>query len=237
MILGSLAARVADHLLEFRPAGDNEHAPRQHARPRPNRHPSSSDNQIASRAEQDRVLVQRVRAGDEAALESLIRAYSVWLIDTAAPVVGSADLAQDVVQEVFIRIWDNRARLEIHGSVAAYLYRAVRNRATNLHAHERAERTLRTRLEHEQGSDAERNIDPQAREAAAQEFERAVEQALAALSPKLREVFLLRVDQGLSSAEIAGVLGIAVASVHKQMYRATKTLAETLAEWLIPEAW
>jgi RNA polymerase sigma-70 factor (ECF subfamily) len=180
------------------------------------------------------MLVQRVRAGDEAAFEALIRAYSVWLVDIATPVVGSADLAQDVVQEVFIRIWDNRHQLEIHGSVAGYLYRAVRNRATNLQAHERAEQTLRARLEREQGSEAERNVDPETREAAAQEFERAVEQALAALSPKLREVFLLRVDQGLSSPEIAEVLGIAVASVHKQMYRATKTLAERLAEWLVP---
>src|SRR5687768_1238064 len=99
----------------------------------------------ASRSERDArdgALVDRIRNGNALALDELLRAYATRLLDVALPYVGSDDAAKDVVQDTFIKLWDTRDRLVIHGSTAAYLYRAVRNRALNARDHHRAQRTL-----------------------------------------------------------------------------------------------
>lgn len=152
-------------------------------------------------SQRDQALISRIRLGEEAAMSELLRTYGVKLMRAAVPITGSEDVAQDVVQDVFIRIWDTRTQLEIRGSVAAYLYRAVRNRALDIRKHERAQRSLESRLlveyehEYEGEPSGTRHADMPQDGLTAE-----VEQALASLSPRTREIFLLRVEHGLSSS-------------------------------------
>jgi len=238
MTTAHLAMRVAEHVWEFRAATSDDDSARSDRRRSSSHAESHTDVDSPRRVDEDNTLLQRLRSGDAQALEALFKAYGRWLLDVANATVGSADLAQDIVQDVFIWLWRTRDRISVRGNIAPYLYRAVRNRALNVHAHERAEHTVRDRLAWERGG-SEPGSEPggiafQTSEAAAQEFEQTVQHALAELSPKLREVFLLRVDQGWSNAEIAEALGIAVGSVRQQMYRATKLLAERLGPLLDP---
>src|SRR5256885_16974713 len=73
-------------------------------------------------------LVARIRVGDEAAFEAIFRAHYDALCRYVAPYLGSRDAAEDAVQGVFVRIWEDRARCVVR-DLRHYLYAAVRRRA------------------------------------------------------------------------------------------------------------
>src|SRR6266496_6273697 len=73
-------------------------------------------------------LVARIRAGDEAAFEAMFRTYYDPLCRYVSACLGSRDAAEDAVQGVFVRIWEDRARWVV-SDVRHYLYAAVRRRA------------------------------------------------------------------------------------------------------------
>src|SRR5215207_2149794 len=75
--------------------------------------------------------VERIRAGDEAAFEALFRALAPGLCTLVTRYVHSRDIAEEIVQDLFLDIWTRRAELAIDRSIAAYLFGAARNRALN----------------------------------------------------------------------------------------------------------
>jgi len=77
----------------------------------------------------ERELIEKIRKGDEEVFGELFRTWYSDLCLFAHQYVGSADLSRDVVQEVFINIWDNHENFSIHTSIRAYLYKAVKNQA------------------------------------------------------------------------------------------------------------
>src|SRR5687767_5400857 len=77
-------------------------------------------------------VVARVRAGDTRALELLFREHYAALCEFSVRYVRQPSLAEELVQDVFADLWARRERWYVHGSVCAYLFAAVRNRALNL---------------------------------------------------------------------------------------------------------
>jgi RNA polymerase sigma-70 factor (ECF subfamily) len=73
--------------------------------------------------------IARIRRGDSRAFEAMFRAYYNALVVYGTRIVRSTDIAEELVQEVFGRIWERRAKWEATGSLAAYLHGAVRNEA------------------------------------------------------------------------------------------------------------
>ena len=86
-----------------------------------------------------------MQQGDVSALEYFFQEYADLLYYRALGYVHHSQVAEDVVQEVFIRFWDNRAKLDISVSVAAYLTRSVVNGCKNYLEH----RSVRNRYEQE----------------------------------------------------------------------------------------
>jgi RNA polymerase sigma-19 factor, ECF subfamily len=175
--------------------------------------------------------VERIRAGDEAAFNAMFRAYAAPLATFARIYLGSADDAADAVQDVFVNVWRRAATWECRQTVRAYLYASVRNAALSRLKRGRARARASDRLLHELGGhlsdvlahavspdDGHDTADPHEARMAA--FER----ALAALSDKHRQVFLLRWQHGLTYAEIAGVLEIPVKTVDSRMVRAIQAM-------------
>ncbi|HKS04964.1 MAG TPA: RNA polymerase sigma-70 factor [Gemmatimonadaceae bacterium] len=170
--------------------------------------------------------VAAVRGGDRGAFERLFRATYADLADYAARIVASRDAAEDVVQDVFIAVWNRRDALPDADKLASYLYRAVRNRALN---YLRAQRGTESLID----SDGGPAIAPEADDAlAADEVQTALTSALGALSPRAREVFLLSREQHLTYNEIAVTLEISVKTVETLMGRALRMLREALADRL-----
>ena len=169
----------------------------------------------------ERAWVDRIRAGDLAAFESLYRGYWERLYAFAFRYLRSKEDAEEIVQEVFLRIWRGRAHWVPAGAVRNYLYLAVRNAARD-----RLERAAVARLwrgfgERETGPEVQSNLE-------AADLVAAVERALAELPVKRAEVCKLRLIDELSYAQIAQRLGICEKTVETQLARGLKSLRERL---------
>jgi RNA polymerase sigma-70 factor (ECF subfamily) len=175
----------------------------------------------------DALLVARIASGDESALSTLVTLYGQPLRDFAYLTVRDLDLAADVIQEVFVSLWRRRETLSIQGTVADYLYRATRNRALTMLKHEGAHVRLRDRLGYQCIIDPAA-ADPADAPLATKEFADAIDAALASLTPRVREAFLLRQVHGMSYAQIAAVLEVTIPTAQSQVSRALRQISEHL---------
>jgi RNA polymerase sigma-70 factor, ECF subfamily len=169
--------------------------------------------------------MQRIRAGDEAVFETLFRTFAPGLCRFLTRYVRERAIAEELVQDVFLSLWDHREHVHITGSVQAYLFAAARNRALNFIDHERVADRFRvsvlTRMTAEEAS-----IQGEAECLAALEMQ----EALARLPARCRLVFNLQRNHGMSYGEVASALAISVKTVEVHMGRALRTLRAWYAE-------
>ena len=179
----------------------------------------------------DAELIARMRAGDEQAFTELFRRHYRALCLYAERVHGKAGTSEEIVQQVFYRIWINRGRLAVTGSMAGYLYAAVRNYALNQRERARSEEQWQQKkadeLEHDPA-----HVDQADEDVIASELAAALDEAIAKLPPRCRQAFILRRQHHLSYAEIAAAMGIAPKTVEIQIGNALKALRRDLAAWL-----
>ncbi len=185
--------------------------------------PSSSDD--------DDALVERVRTGDAQAFEALFRAYYAPLCTYATVLVASREDAEELVQDVWSAVWAQRHRWEVHESVAAYLFRAARNRALGWLRRRRVAERWQQDTAAQESSVAVGAWSADPHDALVQaEGIAALRRGVAALPERCRQVFLLR-QRGLSHREIAEAMGIRPATVEVQMWKALRALRRSVAPW------
>ncbi len=165
---------------------------------------------------------------DDGAFEALFRAYHAPLCAFAYRMVRSRAVAEELVQEVFLYLWQHRETWVAHTSVRTYLFTATRNAALN---HLRRER-LFTQSETEAIELFSQSPPSTESDLALSELERAVERAIERLPERCRLIYTMSREQGLSYAEIAEVLGLSVKTVEAQMGRAFKALRKYLDAFL-----
>ena len=177
--------------------------------------------------EQDREWILRIRAGDAAAFEQAFRSYHAILCEFAYRYVRAREVAEELVHDVFARLWEGRRRLELRDSLKSYLYAAVRNQAISHIRHALVERRWREDEGHDDGADAEPHAlnDAQARLEAA-ELAVAVERVLARLPERCRLALTLRWQRQMSYAEVAEAMGIAVKTVETYVGRGLAALRD-----------
>ncbi len=182
----------------------------------------------------DREWVDRVRVGDVQAFEAMFRAYKNDLGAFVASYLRSREGAEEVIQELFLHLWQQRHVWDLAAPLNIYLFRAARNRAISWLRHERVEAEFRERVARG-GADAfaPRQPPPSDEAARVEELEDAIEQAVRTLPDRCREVFRLNRYHHLSYAEVAAVMGISVKTVEVQMGRALATLLVRLAAWRV----
>lgn len=173
-------------------------------------------------------LLARLRAGDERALEAVFRAHYAIMCTVVRRIVFAPDVAEELVQDVFFKLWSRREQLAEIDALKTYLYRAARNTALN--------HLRRQKLEHAFEERELRKGEPVAAEslsdsATTGEVERAVRAAIGRLPERCREIFLMSRDGGLTYGQIAKELGISIKTVETQMGRALKSLRVSLAEF------
>lgn len=158
-------------------------------------------------------------------IAALFREHYAGLVGFAVRYVRSLDVAEEVVQEVFLRVWA-QAEAERQVDVSkAYLYGATRNHAITLLRHEAVVRRHAARVTRIAAPSAGPTPDV---ELEAAELTRVARRAIAALPERTRLVFLLSRERGLSYPEIAEVLGISVKAVEANVARALKALRTSL---------
>ncbi len=196
-------------------------------------HPvSSAAARMPHALDDEQGLVARVRVGDEAAFRGLFVAFSAELVTFGARLVGSTAVAEEIVHDVLLGVWQGRASWTVRDSVRSYLFGAVRNRAIRYLKHERVAWRWR---EHEVAEARARSawpVSPTADEQdRAQALDAALARAVAELPDRCHRVFTLRWQRGLSYVEIADAMGISVRTVENQLARALKVLRRRLTGW------
>src|SRR5438874_2108347 len=157
--------------------------------------------------------------------ESAFETLYVELCEYVLRLVGSADAAEDVVQDLFLYLWDTRGPGDDVRLTRAYLYVAARHRALK---HLRHRHVVSAWIERASRDESPAVNTPE--ELYLQrELRTAVDEAVATLPERCREIFLLRRRNQLTYQEIAARTGLSLGTVKSHMWRATVLLKEKLA--------
>lgn len=173
---------------------------------------------------EDLRLLASLKEGTAQAMEMLFKKYFSRLCAFVMPYVKDENLAKDVVQEVFFRIWKNRAELNISSSFKSYLFMSAKNQALN--QLRTAGRTDYFEEEHEEQFEwNEPAADARMEE---KETRARIQAAIEKLPPKCRQVFSLSRFEGKSYKEIAALLDISPKTVENQVSKALYLLRGSL---------
>lgn len=175
---------------------------------------------------QDRSLMERIHAGDAAALDEALHRYWRPLVSYASRYLSDRDAAEDIVQEAMLRLWEHRRKWSPSDRLRGMLYRMVRNLAIN----ELKKREVRRAWAE---SPAHHHSPPQATLTpldltVRSELRRTIERAIDELPARRREVFILSRYHGHSYREIAELMGISSQTVANQMSAALDYLRQRL---------
>jgi len=165
-------------------------------------------------------LVQLLKQGDKRAYLQFYDRYKVVLHDHAYKKLGNLDDADDIVQDLFIYIWENRAHIEFSSNISGYLFTAVRNRVLNHMVKKQRESSYLDSLT-DFINQGDYNTDLALRE---KELQQIVEEEVNALPPRMREVYNLSRNEGLSHKQISSRLGTSEQTVSKQITNVLKIL-------------
>lgn len=168
----------------------------------------------------EKELPARVSLEDPDALEQLIRSYYAVLCRFAENFLPDASLAEDIVQETFIKLWKSGKSFDSIKALKAYLYTITRNGCLDM---------IRTRNRmdnrHQQATaGSEEATEPVLAAIIRAESIALIYQAVKAMPAKTQEIFILSYREGMTVSEIAAYLGMNVKAVKKQKYKALVAL-------------
>lgn len=182
----------------------------------------------------DLELMARVRTGDSGAFETLVERHQARVVGTIARMLGSADEAEDLAQQVFIRVWKSAPRWEARAQFTTWLLTITRNLVFN-----EVRRRSRARLVSmdEEGESGPREmlderVSSPDEEARVSELQEKIDEAIRSLPEQARMALILRRYEELSYEEIAKVLDSTVPAVKSMLFRARSELRERLSAYL-----
>ena len=175
---------------------------------------------------EDNELYMKIREGDERAFQTLFRKYYALLCNYASQILNDKEFAEETVQDMFVKIWEKRQALTIETSVKNYFFRSVRNHCLNQIQHEKIKKQYAGRVLEL----ARQEIDPE-QYFIEVDLIRRIEESIASLPPKRREIFRLSREQDMKYREIAEALNISEKTVEAQMGLALKHLRNELKDY------
>ena len=168
----------------------------------------------------DSELATLLKQGDQSAYTELFERYKGVLYAHAYRLLEDHDEAADVIQDVFLTLWQKRLSLNVSSSLSSYLYVAVRNRIFKLFARKKVAERYTESLQRFRVQD--RNYT--AEKVLERELAAIIEREVDALPEKMREIFLLSRDETRSYKEIGEQLDISEKTVRNQVYNALRLL-------------
>lgn len=169
-------------------------------------------------------LITMLKAGDSQAYAVIYDRYKVLMFSHACKKIADPDEAQDILQDVFLSLWNRREQISESENLAGYLYTSIRNKTFNLIAHHKIRSGYEASMLHfaETGTVA---ADHLVRE---KQFSALIEEEIAALPAKMKEIFVLSRKEHLKNKEIALKLDISEHTVATQIKRALRILKTRL---------
>lgn len=173
-------------------------------------------------------LLDNIKKGTEESYKQLFDKYYLQLTIYANKFVNDLDQSRELVQDLFVRIYEKRDQINIHTSLKAHLYQSIRNSCINYIKQRQTQATHHENIKYiNNGSDI--NISEQILET---ELEYQVLHALKQLPDQCRKVFQMNRFEGLKNQEIADRLSISKRTVETHISKALKILRKELSTYL-----
>ena len=179
-------------------------------------------------------LFDQIKSGDQKALELLFSIFFPRLNDFAGNVVKDDVISQDIVQDVFLQVWEKSADIESI-NIEAYLFRLVRNRCIDFIKHLKVVNNRMHEIQISSKYEELYRIDFIGNEPYVlieQELKLKIEKTIECLPDRCREVFILSRMNGLKNKEIADRLNINIKNVERHLSRAMQSFRKNLSEEL-----
>lgn len=174
------------------------------------------------------IAAQTLAFNDIADFERLFKTHYGKLCSYANLFLNDPDAAEDVVQEVFFKLWKSRDEISINTTIKSYLFRAVRNGCLNVIDHISVREAYKIVNEEDIKNSEGNPID----ETIVSELEQKIRESIDLLPAERRKIFVMSRFDDLKYREIADRLNISVKTVENQMYQALKFLRERLVDYL-----
>ncbi|PZR20577.1 MAG: RNA polymerase sigma-70 factor [Flavobacterium psychrophilum] len=172
----------------------------------------------------DDELLRLVSKGNERAFGVIFDRYWKRLFNYAYKIYREEEICEDIIQEIFISLWNNSQKAVVL-NLEAYLLKAVKYKIAN---HIRSLKFTKDHLDIIEGiSIPQKSVN----DLEYKEFETGIMQKIESLSPKCREVFILSRIEYLSNSEIATKLNLSIHTVEKHISNALKELRSGLSNW------
>lgn len=171
------------------------------------------------------ILIESLRNGDEKAYTFLIDTYHHKLCVYANSLVKNIYSAEDIVQNVFIKVWEQRTRLKSDHSIKSFLYKLVYNEFIDLYRKNQSLFSLEKTY-----YDALNSVVLEDDSESFQRVLKVVNKEIESLPPKCKEVFILSKKEGLTNIEIAEHLDVSIKTVEAQITKAFSILRSSLEE-------
>ena len=171
------------------------------------------------------LLIKRLQKGDEKAYVCLVDMYNRRLFGYALTLTNDHALAEDILQNVFLKTWEKRKKLNIHTSLQNYLFKSVYNEFINAYKKNRSTMIL----EHKYFEGLEKAVNMHNE----QSFDLIIAQItkeIQNLPPKCQQIFVLSKKEGLTNMEISEYLNISLKTVEAQITKAFGILKERLGK-------
>src|SRR5882724_4082376 len=176
------------------------------------------------------VQEELLTTGNEQVFEKVFKTHFKNLHAYACSILKDESDAEEMVQQVFYKLWEKKTRWDIHTSLKAYLYRSVHNECMNHIKHQKVKTVHQQYSMLQEKQQVEKN-DP-AQQLTGNELEKKIFAALNDLPEQCRTIFQMSRFESLKYQEIAFQLGISVKTVEAQMGKALKRMRLKLVEYL-----
>lgn len=170
-------------------------------------------------------VLKKIKEGNIKTFEKVFREYYIPLCYYSTSITGRMDVAEEIIQDLFYKIWRDRESLRIYSSLKNYLYGAVRNKSLQYHEHKQVqEKHKQTVLTHENESSA---YTPD-KELEYKELETLVQRTLEKMPDRRRKIFRMHRFEKKKYAEIAHIFSISIKTVEAEMTKALQSLRKEI---------
>jgi len=173
----------------------------------------------------DKLILEHLKNSNQGVFEMVFKYYYSGLVIYADQIIKNIPVSEDIVQSVFLKLWENRQSLDIH-SFRSYLIQCVKNRCIDHLRSCEVKNKLSQELKDYSHFEMQEDL------WTLMELDELIQQAIDKLPPRCREIFLMSRTENLKIAEIAEKLRLSARTVETQISKALKVLRTELAEYL-----
>lgn len=176
-------------------------------------------------------MITLLKKGDWLAFNLIFDTFYLQLYFHCRKFILDPEEAKDLLQNVFLRLWERREEIEIEVSLKAYLFRSVKNECLNFIRSSRPNISL-SEIESDNTIQNTEILSAPDEDVESREIEKAIDSIIKTLPEQCQKIFIMSRMKGMKNKEIAKCLSISVRTVDTQIYRALKTMKKGLKDYL-----